>query len=124
MQRGAAEIEARATQYGLKRFRWPDPYPANSLTAMRAAVWADGHGCASDFAKAAFGLAFEEGIDLTQRSAVLQAARRASLDHEALDASLHTSDLKNALEDANDHAIADEANQTQERMGAGPRQRW
>ena len=35
-----SEIEARARDYGLPTIQWPSPYPANSLSAMRAAVWA------------------------------------------------------------------------------------
>ncbi len=37
---GVTEIEARAENYGLPPIHWPQPYPANTLTAMRAATWA------------------------------------------------------------------------------------
>lgn len=104
---GVAEIEARAARVGLPDWRWPDPYPANSLTAMRAAVWAAQQGAAAAYARAAFALAFAEGRDLSSRAVVLEAAARAGMDAAVLDAALDTSDLKAALKQANDDAIAE-----------------
>lgn len=104
--RGVAEIERRGREYGLPPFAWPDPYPANSLTLMRAATWADQQGAARRFAQCAFAMAFAEGIDLSHRGAILDAARRAGLDHDALAATLDDPSLKDALRHANDEAIA------------------
>jgi 2-hydroxychromene-2-carboxylate isomerase len=103
---GIAEIEDRARAYGLPPIAWPDPYPANTLTAMRGATWADEQGQARAFARVAFGMAFGEGVDLTARAAVLQAADRVGLDSADLDAALDDPQLKQALRDANDAAIA------------------
>ncbi len=47
------EVERRAELYGLPAIRWPDPYPANSLTVMRAATFAESLGCCRAFAQAA-----------------------------------------------------------------------
>lgn len=44
-QAGMAEIERRARRYGLPPMRWPDPWPADYLFAMRAATYAFGLGC-------------------------------------------------------------------------------
>lgn len=104
---GVAEIEERARSYGLADWRWPDPYPANSLVVMRAATWAAQQDVASAYAKAAFQLAFGEGRDLTDRGAVLEAATRADLDAGTLDDALDTAELKAALKHANDRAIAE-----------------
>ena len=34
------EVERRAADYGLPPMRWPDPWPGNMLSAMRAATYA------------------------------------------------------------------------------------
>ena len=65
---GMHEVERRARNYGLPAVRWPNPYPANSLTAMRAATHASNLGRGRKFARAAFALAFEHGSDLAQSS--------------------------------------------------------
>src|SRR3954468_17431798 len=39
-QTGMAEIERRARAYGLAPIRWPDPWPSDYLTAMRAVTFA------------------------------------------------------------------------------------
>lgn len=103
---GVAEIEARARDRGLPPILWPNPYPANALTAMRAAVWAETHGRARPFAEAAFALAFVDGVDLTERAAVLAASERAGLDPDELDRALDTAALKQRLREANDAAVA------------------
>src|SRR5947209_1080932 len=103
---GIAEIEDRARVYGLSPIVWPEPYPANTLTAMRAATWAHAQGQARRFAEAAFAMAFVEGLDLTARPVVLEAADRAGLDSAELDAALDDPQLKQALREANDAAIA------------------
>lgn len=103
---GVAEIEARAARYGLPPIVWPSPYPANSLTAMRAATWASAQGEGRTFALTAFAMAFAEGIDLTSKTAVLEAAERCGLDACGLEAALGDRALKQALRAANDEAIA------------------
>ena len=103
--RGIDEIERRAQEYGLPRFVWPEPYPANTLTAMRAAVFAQQHGRAREFAQAAFALAFGEARDLTLPATVLDAATAAGLDTGALEHALATPALKQALRGVNDDAI-------------------
>ena len=103
---GIAEIERRAADYGLPPIVWPEPYPANSLLAMRAALWAHQRARGREFAQTAFAMAFREGIDLTQRAAVAQAAERAGLDPEDLARALDTPRLKSDLRKRTEKAIA------------------
>jgi 2-hydroxychromene-2-carboxylate isomerase len=103
---GVAEIERRAATYGLPPVRWPQPYPANTLTAMRAAVWAAEKSDTRRFAHAAYEMAFVHGIDLTPRAAVIEAANRAGMDGTELAAVLDDAELKSALRAANDAALA------------------
>ena len=39
-EEGMREVERRAADYGLPPIRWPDPWPRNTLFAMRAATFA------------------------------------------------------------------------------------
>jgi len=103
---GIEEIEGRARAYGLPPIVWPVPYPANSLIAMRAAIWAERQGSGRAFAEAAFAAAFQHGSDLTPRSAVLEVAERCHLDAGELDSALDHAELKQALRDVNERAIA------------------
>jgi 2-hydroxychromene-2-carboxylate isomerase len=76
-----AEIERRAAIYGLPPLAWPEPLPANSLHAMRAATVAamTGPGCARDFALAAYREAFACGRDLGDPEVILAAAGAAGI---------------------------------------------
>jgi 2-hydroxychromene-2-carboxylate isomerase len=76
-----AEIERRAAAYGLPPLAWPDPLPANSLHAMRAATVATeaGPGCARDFALAAYREAFARGRDLGDPAVIVAAAGVAGI---------------------------------------------
>jgi 2-hydroxychromene-2-carboxylate isomerase len=103
---GIAEIEQRAADYELPPIVWPEPYPANSLIAMRAAVWANQRERGRAFAEIAFAMAFREGIDLTQPTAVALAAERAALDPEELARALVDPQLKSDLRKLTENAIA------------------
>ena len=76
---GMAEVERRAQAYGLPPMRWPDPWPGNSLTAMRAATFAKELGRAVSFSLAAFRQAFAAGRDLTEPDNVFIAAASSEL---------------------------------------------
>jgi 2-hydroxychromene-2-carboxylate isomerase len=105
-RRGMAEIEQRATGYGLPPLRWPDPWPGSSLSAMRAAVHARRHGREHEFAMAAFSAAFAEGHDLTDPRHVLGAAEAAGLDPRETEAALADDSVKQELRTATDAAHA------------------
>ena len=81
---GMREVERRAAEYGLPPVRWPDPWPGNTLFAMRAATFATQIGKAVSFAQAAFRQAFAGGKDLTDPDNVLIAAAACELHPNAL----------------------------------------
>ena len=61
---GMAEVERRAAAYGLPPLVWPEPWPGNTLIAMRVATFAKQTGRTVSFALAAFRQAFAAGRDL------------------------------------------------------------
>jgi 2-hydroxychromene-2-carboxylate isomerase len=101
---GIAEVERRARLYELPPVRWPDPWPGNYLTAMRAATFADLHGSGREFATHAFRSAFQEGHDLSLPEHVLQATSAAGLDAREAQAAIQSPEIKLALREATDAA--------------------
>jgi len=81
---GMAEIERRAAKYGLPPLAWPEPWPANTLVAMRAAAFAKQTGRTVAFSLAAFRQAFAAGRDLTDADNVLIAGAACELHPRAL----------------------------------------
>jgi 2-hydroxychromene-2-carboxylate isomerase len=67
-------FERLAARHGLQPLRWPDPFPADSAFAMRAATYARQIGRAVAFSLAAFRQAFAGGRDLGEPDSVLIAA--------------------------------------------------
>ena len=103
-EQGMTTCEARAESYGLPPIRWPDPWPPNSLFAMRAATFAKEIGRAVSFSLAAFRQAFAAGRDLGDRDSVLVAAAAAEIHPRALIAAAERDSLKGALREATDRA--------------------
>jgi len=101
---GIAEIERRATAYGLARPVWPDPWPGNTLFAMRVATFAKQTGRTVSFALAAFRQAFAAGRDLTEHDNVLIAAAACELHPNAIVKAAATEGVKSALREATDSA--------------------
>jgi 2-hydroxychromene-2-carboxylate isomerase len=101
---GIRDIEERAARYGLPPLRWPDGWPGDYLTAMRAATWAQTQGAAKAFALAATRRAFVEGRDLSLPDEVLAALDSAGLT-AGLDAVTDPA-IKLALREATDAAHA------------------
>jgi 2-hydroxychromene-2-carboxylate isomerase len=101
---GMRDIEERAARYGLPPMRWPDAWPGDYLTAMRAATWAANHGAAKAFALAATRQAFVHGRDLSLADEVLAPARAAGLDANPDD--FADPAIKLALREATDAAQA------------------
>ena len=81
---GMREIEQRAERYGLLPVRWPEGWPNNSLTAMRAATFAQQAGRTVAFSLAAFRQAFAGGKDLSDVDNVLIAAAACELHPNAV----------------------------------------
>ncbi|HWA55445.1 MAG TPA: DsbA family protein [Solirubrobacterales bacterium] len=101
---GIAEIERRAAAYGLPPLTWPDPWPGNTLFAMRAATFAKQTGRTVSFALAAFRQAFAAGRDLTDPDNVLIAAAACELHPNALLKAVETRQVKSALIEATERA--------------------
>lgn len=100
-----AEIERRAVEYGLQPFRWPQPFPPNTLTAMRAATYAKQIGRTVSFAQAAFRQAFAGGRDLTELDNVIVAAAACEIHPRALTVALERQALKDTLRATTEEAI-------------------
>jgi 2-hydroxychromene-2-carboxylate isomerase len=103
-EKGMAEVERRAAEYGLPSFAWPEPWPGNMLMAMRAATFAKQTGRTVSFSLAAFRQAFAAGRDLSEADNVLIAAAACELHPKALLKAVETEGVKNALREATDRA--------------------
>jgi 2-hydroxychromene-2-carboxylate isomerase len=101
---GIAEVERRARRYGLPPLRWPDPFPGNTLFAMRAATYAKQVGRTVAFSLAAFRQAFAAGRDLSDPDNVLLAAAAAELHPRALAPATERESVKRALRAATERA--------------------
>ena len=98
------ECERRAAAYGLPPIRWPDPYPGNTLHAMRVATYAKEIGRAVSFSLAAFRQAFAAGRDLTDPENVLLAAASSEMHPRAIEAAAGRDAIKATLRDATERA--------------------
>jgi 2-hydroxychromene-2-carboxylate isomerase len=105
-QAGMADIERRARSNGLAPIRWPDPWPTEYLTAMRAATYAFTVGRGREFTMQAFRNAFQHGYELSITAHVLDAGVAAGLDRDELEQRIADPQIKQALKDATDAAHA------------------
>jgi 2-hydroxychromene-2-carboxylate isomerase len=103
-QAGMAEIERRTRSYGLAPMRWPDPWPSDYLSAMRATTYAFMAGQGREFACQAFHDAFQRGADLSISARVLDAARQAGLRPSEVQAAVQDPQIKGALREATNAA--------------------
>jgi 2-hydroxychromene-2-carboxylate isomerase len=103
---GFAEVERRAEAYGLPPVAWPDPFPGNTLTAMRVATFAKQTGRTVSFSLAAFRQAFAAGRDLSDPDNVMIAGAACELHPRALLKAVQTDLVKSALREATDEAAA------------------
>jgi 2-hydroxychromene-2-carboxylate isomerase len=101
---GLRECERRAAAYGLPPIRWPDPFPGNTLVAMRAATFAKEIGRTVAFSLAAFRQAFAAGRDLSEADNVLLAAAAAEMHPRALLGAVERDAIKARLREATDRA--------------------
>ena len=98
------EVERRASEYGLQPVRWPDPWPANTLHAMRVATYAKSIGRTVSFALAAFRQAFAGGRDLTDPDNVAIAAAACELHPTAIATAAASASVKERLKEATGRA--------------------
>ena len=103
-QAGIVECERRASAYGLPPFSWPDPWPPNSLAAMRGATYAKDLGKTVSFSLAAFRQAFAAGRDLGDPDNVAIAAAAAEIHPRALFQAIDRDAIKGRLREATDRA--------------------
>jgi 2-hydroxychromene-2-carboxylate isomerase len=101
---GIAEIERRAAAYGLPPIAWPQPWPGNTLVAMRAATFAKQTGRTVSFSLAGFRQAFAAGRDLTDVDNVMIAGAACELHPRALLKAVETEGVKGSLREATDRA--------------------
>jgi 2-hydroxychromene-2-carboxylate isomerase len=97
-----AEIERAAAAHGLQALRWPDPFPFDSLFAMRVATYAKQIGRTVAFALAAFRQAYAGGRSLAQADNVIIAAAACEMHPAAV---LKAADLR-GVRDGLDAATA------------------
>ncbi len=103
---GIREVERRAAEYGLPAIRWPAPWPGNTLTAMRAAIFAKQIGKVVSFSLAGFRQSFAAGRDLGDPDNVLLAAAACELHPNALTKAVQTQSVKDGLREATEAAAA------------------
>jgi len=101
---GLREVERRAQAYALPPIRWPDPFPGNMLTAMRAATFAKEIGRTVSFALAGFRQAFAAGRDLSEPDNVFLTAASSELHPRSLEIAVNRQAIKDRLRAATDHA--------------------
>ncbi len=101
---GINEVERRASAYGLPPINWPQPFPGNTLVAMRAAIFAKEIGRTVSFSLAAFRQAFAAGRDLSQPDNVVLAAAAAEIHPRALIPAVARDAVKGALRKATERA--------------------
>jgi 2-hydroxychromene-2-carboxylate isomerase len=101
---GMREVERRASAYGLPPLDWPEPFPGNTLAAMRAAIYAKEIGRAPSFSLAAFRQAFAAGRDLTEPDNVLLAAAAAEMHPRAVLSAIERDSVKRKLREATERA--------------------
>jgi 2-hydroxychromene-2-carboxylate isomerase len=97
---GMAEIEMRAANYGLMPVRWPAGWPNNTLSAMRAAIFAQQTGRTVAFSLAAFRQAFAAARDLSDVDNILIAAAACELHPNAVLKGIETQSTKDRLREA------------------------
>jgi 2-hydroxychromene-2-carboxylate isomerase len=103
-EEGLKEVERRAAAYGLPPLRWPDPFPGNTLFAMRVATYAGQIGKGVGFALAAFRQAFAAGRDLSEPDNVVLAAASCELHPRAVTAAAERDAVKRDLREATERA--------------------
>ena len=100
------DVEARARRYELQPVRWPEPFPADTAWAMRAATYAKQIGRGVAFSLAAFRQAFAGGRDLGERDSVLIAAAACEMHPTALIKGAELGSIAGRLERATAEAAA------------------
>jgi 2-hydroxychromene-2-carboxylate isomerase len=100
-----AQIERSASERGLQPLRWPDPFPFDSLFAMRVATYAKQIGRTVAFALAAYRQAFAGGRSLADPDNVVIAAAACEMHPSAVVKAAELRGVRDALEEATARAV-------------------
>ena len=105
---GMRECEERARSRGLPPVRWPPEWPVGnySLLPLRAALVAEDHGRLRAFSHAAFRRTFVLGETLKHLDGVIETAREAGVDPDAVRTGVEDDAIKDRLRARTDEAIA------------------
>jgi 2-hydroxychromene-2-carboxylate isomerase len=103
-EEGMREVEERAARYELLPVKWPEPWPTNTLAAMRAATFAQQAGRTVAFSLAAFRQAFAGAKDLSEIDNVLIAAAACELHPRAVLKGIELQSTKDRLRAATEEA--------------------
>jgi 2-hydroxychromene-2-carboxylate isomerase len=103
---GIADCDARAAAYGLGPIRWPQPWPTSDLLVARAMAYAQTRDMLKPFALSAMRLSFREGRGIGELDSVLDAGSQVGIDPSELETALDDPDVKQALRDETDAALA------------------
>jgi 2-hydroxychromene-2-carboxylate isomerase len=95
-----AQIERAAAEQGLQPLRWPDPFPFDSLFAMRVATYAKEIGRTVAFALAAYRQAFAGGRSLADPDNVVIAAAACEMHPAAVVKAAQLHGVSERLEEA------------------------
>jgi 2-hydroxychromene-2-carboxylate isomerase len=101
-----AGIERAAAAYGLQPLRWPDPFPFDSLFAMRVATYAKQIGRTVAFAQAAFRQAYAGGRSLADPDNVAIAAAACEMHPAAVIKAAELRGVRDGLREATARAVA------------------
>jgi 2-hydroxychromene-2-carboxylate isomerase/N-acetylglutamate synthase-like GNAT family acetyltransferase len=96
------DLAQRAERAGLPPLVYPEGWPLNGLTTMRAAIWAQRHGKVREFALEVFRRQFRDGLDLSSVEALEPAANAVGL--EGVAEAVQDPAIKGALREATDAA--------------------
>jgi 2-hydroxychromene-2-carboxylate isomerase len=103
-QGGMAEIERRARSYGLPPIRWPDPWPTDYLTAMRAVTYAFTSERGHDLTIRMFRNAFQRGREMSRHAEVLATSVEVGLRRQEVESAIQDPAIKQRLLAATDAA--------------------
>ncbi len=101
---GLRDVERRAQAQAIQPIRWPEPFPGNTLHAMRVATYAKSIGRTVSFALAAFRQAFAGGRDLSDPDNVAIAAAACELHPNAIAKAAASATVKARLREETDRA--------------------
>jgi 2-hydroxychromene-2-carboxylate isomerase len=99
-------VERQAADQGLQEFRWPEPWPMDTHSAMLAATYAKRIGRVVAFSLAAFRQAFAGGRDLGDPDTLLIVGAACEIHPTALLKALETRAVSEALEQSTSRARA------------------